>query len=54
MADTELPSVGILSIDFSDVKQLTEFTRKKPKYNTDCAPNDISLFLEWMPRTVEG
>jgi hypothetical protein len=25
------------SIDFSDTKQLTEFTKKKPKYNTDDA-----------------
>jgi hypothetical protein len=36
MAVKKLPSLGMPSIDFSDTKQLTEFTRKKPKYNTDC------------------
>jgi hypothetical protein len=35
MAVKKLPFVGMPSTDFSDDKQLTEFTRKKPKYNTD-------------------
>jgi hypothetical protein len=36
MAGKKLLSVGMPSVDFSDTKKLTEFTRKKPKYNTDC------------------
>jgi hypothetical protein len=37
MAGKKLPSLGMPSIDFSDAKQLTEFTRKKAKFNTDYA-----------------
>jgi hypothetical protein len=37
MAVKELPSVGMPRIDFSNAKQLTEFTRKKSRYNAEYA-----------------
>jgi hypothetical protein len=37
MAGKKLPSVGIPNLDFSVAKQLSEPSRKQPKYNTDCA-----------------
>jgi hypothetical protein len=41
------------SIDFSDAKQLTEFTRKKPNIKQTVLSRHISLSLEWMSRRVE-
>jgi hypothetical protein len=45
MTDKKVPSVGIPSIDFSDAKQLTEFTWKKPKYNRLSTP--MTLACSW-------